>query len=38
MGTAFYNENDPHAAAWLRSLIVAGHIAPGIEAMREALV
>lgn len=28
--TAFYNENDPYAAAWLRNLIAAGHIAPGI--------
>lgn len=28
--TAFYNEPDPYAAAWLRNLIVAGHIAPGI--------
>lgn len=28
--TAFYNEPDPYAAAWLENLIVAGHIAPGI--------
>lgn len=28
--TAFYNEPDPYAAAWLRNLIAAGHIAPGI--------
>lgn len=28
--TAFYNENDPFAAAWLRELIKAGHIAPGV--------
>lgn len=28
--TAFYNEHDPCAAAWLRNLIAAGHIAPGI--------
>ncbi|MBC6659754.1 DNA cytosine methyltransferase [Morganella morganii] len=28
--TAFYNENDPFAAQWLRNLIAAGHIAPGI--------
>jgi DNA (cytosine-5)-methyltransferase 1 len=28
--TAYYNEHDPHAAAWLRALIDAGHIAPGI--------
>jgi DNA (cytosine-5)-methyltransferase 1 len=26
----FYNDNDPFAAAWLRELIKAGHIAPGI--------
>jgi DNA (cytosine-5)-methyltransferase 1 len=28
--TAYYNENDPYAAQWLRNLIAAGHIAPGI--------
>ena len=28
--TAFYNEPDPYAAAWLENLIAAGHIAPGI--------
>jgi site-specific DNA-cytosine methylase len=28
--TAWYNEPDPFAAAWLRNLIAAGHIAPGI--------
>lgn len=28
--TAFYNEIDPFAAAWLRELIKAGHIAPGV--------
>ncbi|EKQ1113560.1 DNA cytosine methyltransferase [Morganella morganii] len=28
--TAFYNENDPFAAQWLRNLIAAGHIAPGV--------
>ena len=28
--TAYYNEIDGHAAAWLRNLIAAGHIAPGI--------
>lgn len=28
--TAFYNEIDPYCAAWLRNLIAAGHIAPGI--------
>lgn len=27
--TAYYNENNPFAAAWLRELIKAGHIAPG---------
>lgn len=27
--TAFYNENDPRAAAWLRELIKQGHIAAG---------
>lgn len=28
--TAYYNEHDPYAAAWLRNLIAAGHIAPGV--------
>lgn len=28
--TAFYNEIDPFAAQWLRNLIAAGHIAPGV--------
>lgn len=28
--TAVYNEIDPFAAQWLRNLIAAGHIAPGI--------
>lgn len=28
--TAYYNEIDPYAAQWLRNLIEAGHIAPGI--------
>jgi DNA (cytosine-5)-methyltransferase 1 len=28
--TAFYNEIDPYAADWLRNLITAGHIAPGV--------
>lgn len=28
-GRAYYNEHDPFAAAWLRNLIAAGHIAPG---------
>ena len=27
--SAYYNENDSFAAAWLRNLIAAGHIAPG---------
>jgi DNA (cytosine-5)-methyltransferase 1 len=27
--SAYYNEIDPHAAAWLRELIRQGHIAPG---------
>ena len=30
MALAFYNEIDPHAAQWLRNLISAGHIAPGV--------
>jgi DNA (cytosine-5)-methyltransferase 1 len=29
MISAYYNENEPKAAAWLRELIKAGHIAPG---------
>ena len=29
MSRAYYNEIDPEAAAWLRELIKAGHIAPG---------
>src|SRR5208282_4520710 len=29
MKSAYYNEHDPFAAAWLRELIKAGHIAPG---------
>lgn len=28
--TAFYNEIDPFCAQWLRNLIDAGHIAPGV--------
>ena len=28
--TAYYNEFDPFAAEWLRQLIKAGHIAPGV--------
>src|SRR5262245_26122397 len=27
--SAYYNENDPYAAQWLRNLIAAGHIAVG---------
>lgn len=27
---AYYNEIDPYAAQWLRNLVDAGHIAPGI--------
>ena len=27
--TAYYNENEPYAAEWLRNLISAGHIAQG---------
>ena len=30
--TAYYNEFDPHAAQWLRNLISAGAIAPGVGA------
>lgn len=33
--TAFYNEIDPFAARWLRNLIAAGHIAPGIVDERD---
>ena len=32
---AFYNEIDPYAAAWLRNLIDAGHIAPGVVDERD---
>ena len=28
--SAYYNENDPKAAAWLRELIRGGHIADGV--------
>jgi DNA (cytosine-5)-methyltransferase 1 len=28
--SAWYNENDPYVAEWLRNLITAGHIAPGV--------
>lgn len=31
---AYYNEIDPYAAQWLRNLITAGHIAPGIVDQR----
>jgi len=34
-GGAYYNEIDPFAAAWLRELIKAGHIAPGIVDERD---
>jgi DNA (cytosine-5)-methyltransferase 1 len=30
MSIAYYNENDPEAAAWLCELIKKGHIAPGV--------
>jgi DNA (cytosine-5)-methyltransferase 1 len=30
MDLAYYNEIDPYAAQWLRNLIAAGHIAPGV--------
>ncbi len=30
MSAAYYNEIDPFAAAWLRELVKAGHIAPGV--------
>lgn len=33
--TAFYSENDPYAAQWLRNLIDAGYIAPGIVDERD---
>ena len=32
---AYYNEHDPYAAQWLRNLIDAGHIAPGIVDERD---
>lgn len=35
--TAFYNEFDPGAAAWLRELIAGGHIAPGVVDERSIL-
>ena len=33
--TAYYNEHDAYAAQWLRNLIDAGHIAPGIVDERD---
>jgi DNA (cytosine-5)-methyltransferase 1 len=30
MVSAWYNEIAPYAAQWLRNLIAAGHIAPGV--------
>ena len=33
--TAYYNEIDPYAAQWLRNLIAAGHIAPGVVDERD---
>jgi DNA (cytosine-5)-methyltransferase 1 len=30
LGIAYYNEIDPYAAQWLRNLIDAGHICPGV--------
>ena len=33
--TAFYNEIDPYAAQWLRNLIAAGEIAPGVVDERD---
>ncbi len=32
--SAYYNENDPYAAQWLRNLIAAGHIANRGEVYR----
>ena len=34
-GLAYYNEIDSQAATWLRNLIAAGHIAPGIVDERD---
>lgn len=34
-GLAYYNENDVHAANWLRELIKAGYIIPGIVDARD---
>lgn len=33
--SAYYNEIDPYAAQWLRNLIDAGHIAPGVVDNRD---
>ena len=33
--TSYYNEIDPNAAEWLRNLIAAGHIAPGVVDTRD---
>ena len=35
--TAYYNENDENAAAWLRELIAEGHVAPGVVDTRSIL-
>jgi DNA (cytosine-5)-methyltransferase 1 len=32
---AYYNELDPYPAQWLRNLITAGHIAPGVVDQRD---
>jgi DNA (cytosine-5)-methyltransferase 1 len=34
-GLAYYNECDPHAACWLRELIKAGYLIPGIVDERD---
>jgi hypothetical protein len=35
MSLAYYNEYDSYAAHWLRNLIAAGHIAPGVVDTRD---
>lgn len=35
MSLAYYSEHDPYAAHWLRNLIAAGHIAPGVVDERD---
>ena len=35
--TAYYNENDPYAAQWLRNLIAENLIAPGVVDERSIL-